>query len=530
MVFSYEHSYYDRYDPRGPPSPPPQARYYHHSHRHSGHLTPEPQYSNLHRSHSQGHNGPHPTNIHIHNKIPINQETTNDQRADARPPMAAPMPPPPQFQPVPMMVPPPPMFVHQHIPMMQPAPPPMIDPHALRAQRLAEQLLAEELAGMHLHNRHRSHSRGRSPSDRLRWDLEQQRRDAAAAESFRRHNEETAALRTQFELDRRREEAAAAHAKHLREEEATALKLKLELEAEREAAKRAKQEADAVTERQRVIDEHEHKLAADAKAAADAEAAFKLKLELQAQEEKERERKAYDDFLRHRREKEAAEEQAYREALRKQKEKEEAKEREYQAFLREQKEKQDAEDKAKKEEEARIDSVMRGRLEKLGWSQHDIEIALDPEKVEKEKKKKKKKHRYSGDVYLDDDDVIVVGGAPPSLSDASPFNVGFPQHHVPIFPRINRKFLDIETLEHYQVPWEWDRANSEFIILLRELDKYETDVLFEHTRRRRQGSSAPLLIDKAKDSGPKFAWVRHKSKERSKSRGRDIRVTEIVRR
>jgi hypothetical protein len=340
---------------------------------------------------------------------------------------------------------------------MQPAPPPMIDPHALRAQRLGEQLLAEELAEMHLHNRHRSHSRGRSPSDRLRWDLEQQRRDAAAAEHHRRHNEETAALRTQFELDRRREEAAAAHAKHLREEEATALKLKLELEAQREATKRAKQEADAATERQRVIDEHERKLAADAKAAADAEAAFKIKLELQAQEEKERERKAYDDFLRHQREKEAAEEQAYREALRKQKEKEEAKEREYQAFLREQKEKQDAEDKAKKEEQEHIDSVMRGRLEKMGWSQHDIDIALDPEKVEKEKKKKKKKHRCSEE-YLDDD-VIVVGGAP-SLSDASPFNVGFPQHHVQVFPRINRKFLDIETLEHYKVPWEWDRVSS----------------------------------------------------------------------
>jgi chemotaxis protein histidine kinase CheA len=456
-----------------------------------------------------------------------------------------------------MMAPPPPMFVHQHIPMMQPAPPPMLDPHALRAQRLGEQLLAEEFAEMHLH-RHRSHSRGRSPSDRLRWDLEQQRRDAAAAESLRRHNEETAALKAQFELDRRREEAAAAHAKHIREEEATALKLKLELEAQREAAKRAKQEADAAAERQRVIDEHERKLAADAKAALDAEAAFKLKLELQAHEEKERERKAYDDFLRKQREKEIAEEQAYREALRKQKEKEEAKEREYQAFLRLQKEKQEAEEKAKKEEQARIDSSMRARLEKSGWSQHDIEIALDPEKAEKEKKKKKK-HRYSGDVYLDDDIIVVGGGGPPTLPDAPPLSVGFPQHHVPVFPRINRKFLDIETLEHYHVPWEWDRvsfssllsflpfirfplqsltemltyanqANSEFIILLRELDKYETDVLFEHTRRRRQGSSAPLLIDKVKDSGPKFAWVRHKSKERSKSRGKDIRVTEIVRR
>ncbi|TIA15027.1 hypothetical protein D6C81_06496, partial [Aureobasidium pullulans] len=224
------------------------------------------------------------------------------------------------------------------------------------------------------------------------------------------------------------------------------------------------------------------------------------------------------------REKEAEEERAYREALRKQKEKEEAKEREYQAFLREQKEKQEAEDQAKKEEQARIDSVMRARLEKLGYSQHEIELALDPEKAEKEKKKKKK-HRYSGD-----GDIIMV---PPSLPDATPMMpVGFAQGngHVPVYPRINRKFLDIETLEHYHVPWEWDRANSEYIILLRELDKYETDVLFEHTRRRRQGLSAPLLIEKSKDKAPNFAWVRRKSKDRSKSRGRDIRVTEIVRR
>ncbi|KAI4755651.1 hypothetical protein E4T51_11260 [Aureobasidium sp. EXF-12344] len=510
---SYE---YDRWDS----NPQPHTRHYRHSHRHSGHLTPEPQYSNLHRSHSQGHNVPHPTNIHIYNKIPVTQES--DQRTDSRPP--APMPPPPQFQQVPMMAPPP-MFVNQHIPMMQSAPPPMMDPHALRAQRLGEQLLAEQLAGMHLH-RHRSHSRGRSPDDRLRWDLEQQRREAAAAEARRRHDEETAALKARFELDRRREEAKAADAKRLREEEATALKLKLELEAEREAAKRKKQEEDVAAERARVIDEHERKLAADAKAAADAEAAFKLKLELQAREEQERERKAYDDFLRKQREKEEAEERAYRDALRKQKEKEEAKEREYQAFLREQKEKQEAEEKAKKAEQARIDSAMRARLEKSGWSQHDIELALDPEKAEKEKKKKKK-HRQAGDVYIEDD-IIVVGGAPPSLPDAPPaVAVGFPQHHVPVYPRIHRKYLDIETLEHYRVPWEWYRANSDYIILLRELDKYETDVLFEHTRRRRQGS---LTIDKVKDSGPKFAFVRRKSKERSKSRGRDIRVTEIVRR
>ncbi|CAD0050635.1 unnamed protein product, partial [Aureobasidium pullulans] len=483
MPYPYEHWEHDSWEGRGwgPPSPPPQARYYKNTYRHSGHLTPEPQYSNLHRSHSQGHNTAHPTNIHIHNKIPITQETTSAQRTDSRLPMPAPMPPPPQFQQMPMMQP----------PIPHDGTSPMVDHHALRAQRLGEQLLAEQMADMHLH-RHRSHSRGRSTEDqsaRLRWELEQQRRDAAAAEARRRHDEDTAALKQQIELERRKEEASAAEAKRIREEEANALKLKLEVEAEREAIKRKQAEEDAAADRQRVIDDYERKRVADAQAAKDAEVAFKLKLDLQAREEQEREKRAYEDFL-HRQQ----EERAYREALRKQKEKEEAKEREYQAFLREQKEKQEAEDQAKKEEQARIDSVMRARLEKLGYSQHEIELALP---------------------------------------DATPMmSVGFAQGngHVPVYPRINRKFLDIETLEHYHVPWEWDRANSEYIILLRELDKYETDVLFEHTRRRRQGLSAPLLIEKSKDKAPNFAWVRRKSKDRSKSRGRDIRVTEIVRR
>ena len=53
-----------------------------------------------------------------------------------------------------------------------------------------------------------------------------------------------------------------------------------------------------------------------------------------------------------------------------------------------------------------------------------------------------------------------------------------------------------------------------------------TDVLFEHTARRR--AKGQKLLEPAKKE-PKYAWVRHKSRERSKSRGRDLRAVEIVR-
>ncbi|TIA14699.1 hypothetical protein D6C80_05536 [Aureobasidium pullulans] len=335
-------------------------------------------------------------------------------------------------------------------------------------------------------------------SARQRWELEQQRWDVAPAEAHRRYDEEVASIEQQIELECHKEDASAAEAKrNPEEEEANSLKLKLELETEREAMKRKQAEEDEAAEHQNV---------ANAQAARDAEVRFKLKLDWQAREEQEREERAYEEFLHHQREKEAEEERAYREALRKQKET------------------QEAEDQAKKEEQARIDSVMRARLEKLGYSQLEIELALDPEKAEKEKKKKKK-HRYSGD-----GDIIIV---PPSLPDATPMmSVGFQcGGHVPLYPRINRQHLDLETLEHYHVPWEYDRVRHphthlelcglirqqtepEFVILLRELDKYETDVLFEHTRRRRLDPGRPLIIEKA-DKAPNYAWVRRKSKDPS---------------
>ncbi|KAI5276141.1 hypothetical protein E4T47_00823 [Aureobasidium subglaciale] len=177
----------------------------------------------------------------------------------------------------------------------------------------------------------------------------------------------------------------------------------------------------------------EHRRAA--KAAADAEASFKLRLEIPQRKEQERERETYDDFSRKQREKEEEEEETeHRKAPRKQKE--EAKEKENQFFLRKQKAKADAEEEAKAKEQARIDSTMRMRLEKLGWSNHDIEIALDPGKAEKEreKQKKKKKHRYSGsrDGQFDGEIIMV----PPSLPEAPGVSVGFPQlAHVPMYPR-----------------------------------------------------------------------------------------------
>ena len=60
-----------------------------------------------------------------------------------------------------------------------------------------------------------------------------------------------------------------------------------------------------------------------------------------------------------------------------------------------------------------------------------------------------------------------------------------------------------------------------FIIILREMDKYETEVLFEHTRRLRSGK---LLLESAKDR-PQYAWYR--KRDRSSSHVRRIGILEV---
>jgi hypothetical protein len=57
-----------------------------------------------------------------------------------------------------------------------------------------------------------------------------------------------------------------------------------------------------------------------------------------------------------------------------------------------------------------------------------------------------------------------------------------------------------------------------YLIILREMDPKETEILFEHTRRLRSRSSNRLLIEERHDHGrPEYAWVRRKNKSRSPS-------------
>jgi hypothetical protein len=71
----------------------------------------------------------------------------------------------------------------------------------------------------------------------------------------------------------------------------------------------------------------------------------------------------------------------------------------------------------------------------------------------------------------------------------------------PTFPKINRKHLDIETLHYYDIPYEYDK-DPDYIIILREMSKTESNILFEHTRRLRSELLRPQNLSRRRHSPP----------------------------
>lgn len=66
------------------------------------------------------------------------------------------------------------------------------------------------------------------------------------------------------------------------------------------------------------------------------------------------------------------------------------------------------------------------------------------------------------------------------------------------------------------------QSDSNYIIILREMDKYETEVLFEHTRRLRAGK---LLLDAPGKDKKNYAFYR--KRDRSSSRVKKVGILEF---
>ncbi|KAJ9626528.1 hypothetical protein H2203_004161 [Taxawa tesnikishii (nom. ined.)] len=383
-----------------------------------------------------------------------------------------------------------------------PSSPPLRGRTGRLGDALAAGVLAEELAELRLDRRARS--RGRSDAGFrdgspgwYQWELAQKEKElqALAAKSaqeaeYKRREDAYKYKRLQEDMERKRreDEEEREHKRLIDEYERKKLKADLD---------RKKQQEEEEAEHKRLIAEYEKKRADAEKKRKDEEEVLRLRI---AKEKADAEAKQAALIKQVEADKAAAaaKQKAAEQALldrieRERKAAKEKEEREYAEFLAKQKAKKEAEDKKKKEEEDKFEAEMKKRLARFGFQNNQIEAMVDPQKKA---------------------DQIKQGRVPGNALAV----------RQPIYSKVHREYLDVDTLRYYEIPYEYDRANPDYIIILREMDKYETEVLFEHTRRLRKGR---LLIEEpSKKKKNEYAFVRRRS--RSKSTGRKERRIEVV--
>lgn len=91
----------------------------------------------------------------------------------------------------------------------------------------------------------------------------------------------------------------------------------------------------------------------------------------------------------------------------------------------------------------------------------------------------------------------------------------------PTYIKVHRKHLSPDTLDAYGLPWEFDDRDGNYILIKRWIPEHEQDILFEHTRRMREGRLLTnSKITLKKEHGERLL-VRKKSpvRRRSISRG-----------
>jgi hypothetical protein len=123
----------------------------------------------------------------------------------------------------------------------------------------------------------------------------------------------------------------------------------------------------------------------------------------------------------------------------------------------------------------------------------------------------------------------------PFAPQANPF---IPQAHPfdangPTYIKVHRRFLDPDTLAHFNLPWEYDTEDPEYYIIFKDMPLEETSELLRHTKRLRElrkgGKKAKYGNDKycdedeyieigrrpyTSDTRDEYAWER---RERSRA-------------
>ncbi|KZF26297.1 hypothetical protein L228DRAFT_242750 [Xylona heveae TC161] len=159
----------------------------------------------------------------------------------------------------------------------------------------------------------------------------------------------------------------------------------------------------------------------------------------------------------------------------KKKEEEEAKEKRIKDELLLQ---QAKEEKARKEAAEKEDAVKKKAIEEFKERQKEQQEKEKAAKASAEKEYLERVRKDLTNFGVSDDQItaIVNHDKRPALVDLSKQT----------WVKVHRAHLLVETLDYYQLPWEYDAFNPDYIVIKQWVPEHEQEVLFDHTRRLRE--------------------------------------------
>lgn len=206
----------------------------------------------------------------------------------------------------------------------------------------------------------------------------------------------------EWELRQRERELKEIERRAAMDRERARIEQEYEMRRLKDEAKRKADEAAAKEEKKRIIDDYERKQREDEEDRKAEEKRIKEKLEREKREAKEKE------------------------------------EREWADFLRKQKEKEEEEKEKKKKREEEFEDEMRKRLARFGFTPNQIETMVQEEMAKQGKT---------------------------TTTTTTTAIERWQNPRAPVYAKVHRDYLSIDTLKYYDVPWEYDRVCLHFFSL-----------------------------------------------------------------
>ena len=293
------------------------------------------------------------------------------------------------------------------------APPhaPFAQPYYNPANAIAEQVRREQMMLARRPSRSRSRSRSSSPALHTVQMLQERIRDLENRQWMETEDER---LRLEIEKDKLREQLDREHRGASHRQDDDKWKNEWKYRQIKEEARRLKEAKEADEAKAAIIAEHEHEMksAEEAKKAAVAEY-------MRKKAEEEQNAKEAEEALRAKIKREEFEQK-------------EKAEKEMKEFLQKQKEKEIREKEKKKKKEEELNEEISKRLSKFGFQHNQIDAMVDPKQSVQ----------------------------PTTTMTTTTAIAPFRHHGHPTYIKVRCDDIASETLQYYNIPWQWDRVSN----------------------------------------------------------------------